>query len=84
MRSRYYDPASGRFTQDDPIGLAGGLSLYGFANGDPVNFSAPLAYVHQPYHQSAGRPARYLVGPIVRHLAFRQPAAALRRLRGTS
>ena len=25
-----------------PIGLAGGLNLYGFANGDPVNFSDPF------------------------------------------
>ena len=31
-----------RFTQQDPIGLAGGLNLYGFAAGDPVNFSDPL------------------------------------------
>ena len=30
------------FTQEDPIGLAGGLKLYGFANGDPVNFSDPF------------------------------------------
>jgi hypothetical protein len=36
-----YDPETGRFTQEDPIGLAGGLNLYGFANGDPVNFSDP-------------------------------------------
>jgi RHS repeat-associated protein len=42
MRNRYYDPESGRFTQEDPIGLAGGLNLYGFANGDPVNFSDPF------------------------------------------
>jgi RHS repeat-associated protein len=41
-RNRYYDPESGRFTQEDPIGLAGGLNLYGFANGDPVNFSDPF------------------------------------------
>jgi RHS repeat-associated protein len=41
-RNRYYDPAAGRFTQEDPIGLAGGLNLYGFANGDPVNFSDPF------------------------------------------
>ena len=41
-RNRQYDPASGRFTQEDPIGLAGGLNLYGFANGDPVNFSDPF------------------------------------------
>jgi len=31
-----YDPATGRFTQEDPAGLAGGLNAYGFAGGDPV------------------------------------------------
>ncbi len=41
-RNRYYDPATGRFTQEDPIGLAGGVNLYGFASGDPVNFSDPF------------------------------------------
>lgn len=41
-RNRYYDPKTGRFTQEDPIGLAGGLNLYGFAKGDPVNFSDPF------------------------------------------
>jgi RHS repeat-associated protein len=40
-RNRYYDPATGRFTQEDPIGLAGGLNLYGFANGDPVSYRDP-------------------------------------------
>ena len=29
---RYYDPHIGRFTQQDPIGLAGGMNLYRFAN----------------------------------------------------
>jgi hypothetical protein len=33
---------TGCLTQEDPIGLAGGLNLYGFANGDPVNFSDPF------------------------------------------
>ncbi len=28
---RYYDPDCGRFTQQDPIGLAGGLNLYQYA-----------------------------------------------------
>jgi uncharacterized protein RhaS with RHS repeats len=32
----------GLLTQEDPIGLAGGLNLYGYANGDPVNFSDPF------------------------------------------
>jgi RHS repeat-associated protein len=41
-RNRYYDAATGRFTQEDPIGLAGGLNLYGFAGGDPVNHADPF------------------------------------------
>jgi RHS repeat-associated protein len=41
MRNRYYDPASGRFTQEDPIRIAGGLNVYGFANGDPVSYADP-------------------------------------------
>jgi RHS repeat-associated protein len=41
MRNRYYDPATGQFTQTDPIGLAGGLNVYGFANGDPVSYADP-------------------------------------------
>jgi RHS repeat-associated protein len=46
-RNRYYDPQSGRFTQEDPIGLAGGMNLYGFAGGDPVNFSDPFGLCPQ-------------------------------------
>ena len=42
MRNRYYNPQTGQFTQQDPIGLAGGLNLYGFASGDPLNYSDPL------------------------------------------
>jgi len=33
LRNRYYDPATEQFTQEDPIGIAG---------GDPVNFSDPF------------------------------------------
>ena len=42
QRNRYYDPQSGQFTQQDPLGIAGGLNLYGFAGGDPINFSDPF------------------------------------------
>ena len=41
-RNRYFDPSAGRFTQEDPIGLAGGNNLYGFGGGDAVNFSDPF------------------------------------------
>ncbi len=41
---RYYDPDSGRFTQLDPIGLAGGINLYQYAPNalgwvDPLGLS---------------------------------------------
>ncbi len=41
-RNRYYDPLTDRFTQEDPIGLAGGLNAYGFAESDPINMSDPF------------------------------------------
>jgi RHS repeat-associated protein len=47
MRNRYYDARTGRFTQEDPIGLAGGMNLYGFAGGDPVNYSDPFGLCPQ-------------------------------------
>jgi RHS repeat-associated protein len=47
-RNRYYDPQTGQFTQEDPIGLAGGLNLYGFAGGDPINFSDPFGLTACP------------------------------------
>ena len=47
-RNRYYDPKTGRFTQEDPIGLAGGLNAYGFANGDPVSYSDPFGLCPNP------------------------------------
>jgi RHS repeat-associated protein len=42
MRNRYYDPVSARFTQEDPLGIAGGLNTYGFGGGDPVTYSDPF------------------------------------------
>jgi RHS repeat-associated protein len=41
-RNRYFDPTSGQFTQADPIGIAGGINAFGFAQGDPVNYSDPF------------------------------------------
>jgi RHS repeat-associated protein len=41
-RNRYIDPETGRFTQEDPVGLAGGVNLYGFAEGDPTTYEDPF------------------------------------------
>jgi RHS repeat-associated protein len=38
---RYYDPNTGRYISADPIGIAGGLNLYGYVDGDPVNATDP-------------------------------------------
>ena len=42
QRARLYDPQTGRFSQTDPIGIAGGMNGYGFAGRDPINFSDPF------------------------------------------
>ncbi|WP_232486903.1 RHS repeat-associated core domain-containing protein, partial [Pectobacterium parmentieri] len=38
---RYYDPTVGRFTTQDPIGLAGGINLYQYAP-NPLSWIDPL------------------------------------------
>jgi RHS repeat-associated protein len=40
-RNRSYDPIIGRFTQEDPLGLIGGLNIYAYAGGDPINNTDP-------------------------------------------
>jgi RHS repeat-associated protein len=37
-----YDPETGRYGEADPIGLAGGLNIYSYAEGNPVSKIDPL------------------------------------------
>jgi len=43
-RFRYYDPGTGQFTQQDPIGLLGGVNCYQYAP-NPVSWIDPLGMV---------------------------------------
>ena len=44
LTHRYYDPGTGRFVNRDPIGYQGGLNLYAFCSGNPVNWSDPSGH----------------------------------------
>ena len=41
FRNRVYDQETGRWTQEDPIVIAGGINLYQFNGNDPANFDDP-------------------------------------------
>ncbi len=40
-RARYFDPESRRWTQEDPIGYAGGVNVYAYVGGSPMESRDP-------------------------------------------
>jgi hypothetical protein len=51
-KARMYSPLLGRFLQTDPIGTAGGMNVYGYVGGDPVNASDPWGLCLVPDYSS--------------------------------
>lgn len=41
MKNRYYDATTGKFLQKDPIGISGGINLYGYAADNPIDYIDP-------------------------------------------
>jgi RHS repeat-associated protein len=41
-RARWYDPQVGKFISEDPIGLKGGINLYGYVENNPLGFRDPM------------------------------------------
>ncbi|MGO1073167.1 RHS repeat-associated core domain-containing protein [Lysobacter sp. CA199] len=52
---RDYDPVSGRYIQSDPIGLAGGVSTYGYVGGSPGDTVDALGLVCPTDLKKAGK-----------------------------
>ena len=71
-RSRYYSPTLQRFISEDPIGIAGGINQYAYANNDPVNLSDPGGLwptrVRHTHQNSADRVLRDRISPYVLEL----------------
>ena len=65
-RNRYYDQRTGRFTQEDVNGIAGGVNLYQFTGNNPATYTDPFGLC-VPWPQCAliGAAAGARVGTVV-------------------
>jgi len=62
---REYEPGTGRYTQSDPIGLAGGLATYEYAYGNPGRYIDPRGLHPAAIPVAACLRSPACVGPIV-------------------
>ena len=53
-RARYYDPVLKRFISEDPIGLDGGVNVFGYVDGDPISWTDPEGLTGGPISLGSG------------------------------
>ena len=59
--ARYYNPTTGRFLSEDPLGFLGsGPNLYEYAGDNPINFNDPLGLEAQICSSFLPSPHTYL------------------------
>jgi RHS repeat-associated protein len=71
FRARWYDPVTGRWLSNDPIGISGGLNQYVFCGNNPVNFVDPWGLARYEFdsqglhvHDTVGKQATtYIIDP---------------------
>ncbi|MGH7466187.1 MAG: RHS repeat-associated core domain-containing protein, partial [Longimicrobiales bacterium] len=52
FRNRFYDQATGRWTQEDPLGVAAGTNLYAYVGNNPASYTDPFGLC-MPWPQCA-------------------------------
>ena len=99
MQARFYSPTFRRFLSEDPIGFQGGINVFAYTGGDPVNFMDPFGldwipnpngtniFVVNPTNfgvSSLNQVADQVLGQFVQHPRYGgQCAAGAQRLTGT-
>jgi len=57
MRARYFDPSTGRFISEDPIGFDGGENFYAYTRNSPVDLKDPFGLYILPSNVPPPSPA---------------------------